>query len=172
MRTSRRLQGYWRPGFAPPCASRIELEIASPIPMPELRVVKNGSNSRGRLSSQIPAPESFTATTTLPSGSTRDWTMSSRLPLPINLTPRSNAWQYGLAPRSRPVIENPCYNHEHRTVPSVSSHLPSDMRIFDQGILAQRATVYEAHGNVIHALAWTHAQLAAHSSGPAESRLG
>jgi hypothetical protein len=68
--------------------------------------------------------------------------------------------------------DDPCYNHEHPTVPSVSSHLLSDMRISTRESWPDTPLSTKAHGNVIHVLEWTHSQLAAHSSGPAESRSG
>src|SRR5580698_8146887 len=49
----------------PPCASMIDRLIESPMPVPVVRVVKNGSNNRAFTSSLKPAPESCTDTRTV-----------------------------------------------------------------------------------------------------------
>src|SRR3954467_8801177 len=59
------------PGFGsaqtrPPCASTIEREIDNPMPMPSLRVVTNGSNSRSATSGARPGPVSATEISTVP----------------------------------------------------------------------------------------------------------
>src|SRR3954467_15330477 len=59
------------PGFGsaqsrPPCASTIEWEIDNPTPMPSLRVVTNGSNSRSATSGARPGPVSATEISTMP----------------------------------------------------------------------------------------------------------
>src|SRR5882672_588730 len=53
----------------PSWALRIDLQMASPIPMPPVLVVKNGSNTCSEAPLSIPTPTSATATVTAPRAS-------------------------------------------------------------------------------------------------------
>src|SRR6202795_140375 len=48
----------------PPCASMIERQIDSPMPLPLDLVVKKALNSRSAFSAEIPMPQSVTLTST------------------------------------------------------------------------------------------------------------